>query len=184
MIGKNFKISPQSVLEYKNTLFLVKASDLDKEVYSVLENASKQGKCLFVSTSKSYQSVRENAKNYDIVIPNLFIVDCVSADAKVEDHENLRNIYFAGGLSALTNLSILLSQYVESLSGSHGCIIFDTLHTLLTQNDSKMVIKFVSQTMSYLSVYQNLKSAVFMIKDADNNFLNQIYNFFDKVIER
>ncbi len=83
----------------------------------------------------------------------------------------------------LTDMSIALSEAVSSLSPSKVYVIVDSLSTLLLYNKMTTVVKFAHILTAKIKQY-GAKGLVMSSKgDSADIFIDQIFKFFDKVID-
>ena len=94
----------------------------------------------YISLNKPYYHLIKSFEDNKIDINKLFLIDAVTKASK-SDIKKLKNCIFINSISSLTKISISIANALES--GKFGCLIFDSLSTMLIYHDTATVTKFV-----------------------------------------
>lgn len=89
-----------------------------------------------------------------------------------------KNVIFAESPSALTTISISITQLSEKIK-SDRILMIDSLSTFLVYNDVDTLARFVSTII----VKNDSKSIIFTPKEKDKTLIEKVGPFFDKIIE-
>lgn len=134
----------------------------------------------YISLNKPYYHLIKSFEDNKIDINKLFFIDVVTKPSK-SDIKRLKNCIFINSISSLTKISISIANALES--GKFGCLIFDSLSTMLIYHDTATVTKFVhnlivtARTFNCTTVFTCLKGdeRSTLIKDL-NMFVDNIIN--------
>jgi len=177
--GKISKIdSLLNQLKDSNRILVVeKVGNIDPKIHNAIKHFLKSGiPGMFISLSRPYNAVVKHLKKEKISIDKMFVVDTVSdiPEKKRESH-----VYYTGSPQELTDLGIIISQFLGSIK-KEKFIVIGALDVLLVYNDINTVSKFI---ISVTSKTSESAKAVFFISDEARELLRTIYPFFDTVIE-
>jgi len=112
-----------------------------KGILKVSHKLSKEyDRICYVSLNKSYGDVTKNFKREKIDISKFFFIDAVTRSSKftVKDQKNCD---YVQSVESLMEINIAISKVLES--GKAGCLIFDSLSTMLIYHDVATVTKFM-----------------------------------------
>lgn len=145
--------------------------DLQKEIFATIKQF-KNIPCIYVTLNKPATKVKEELKKVSLQKDYLYFVDCITSNGKA------KNVIFAESPSALTTISISITQLCEKIKGDK-LLIIDSLSTFLIYNEINTLASFVSS----VTKRNKNKLVVFTPKEKDRTLIDKVCPFFDKIIK-
>lgn len=136
---------------------------------------------VYVTLTKPYKTVENVLQEADVDTSRIFFIDCITK-TQAGTATAAENVVFLEP-QALTNISIALSNAVESLPESdNNVLIFDTLSTLMMYNDQETVSKFAHQLSSKIRGW-GIKSVMLTLREEqDDELIENVKGFADRTI--
>lgn len=164
-------------------LVIAPNEDVEGVNTSILEHFSKEDdfSCVYVTLTKPYKTVENVLQESGVETDRIFFIDCISK-TQAGEVTAAENVVFLEP-QALTNISIALSNAVESLPESdNNVLIFDTLSTLMMYNDQETVSKFAHQLSSKIRGW-GIKSIMLTLREEqDDELIENVKQFADRTI--
>ena len=163
----------------KNYLITLKPENLQQDINLILDFLVNKRKwtCVYVSSGKSYKSLKKNLEEKDYDLENFFFIDMIEK----EPSKKIDNVLFLQSSSALTQIDIAITQIIQ-LTQNKGFVFIDTLDGLLINNNPNVAANFIRSIIAKGTKY-NSKTIVLSSGGAEEKLINKISTFFDKVIK-
>ncbi len=127
----------------QSTLILIPSIKYNDVIKYVLKQLPVERIC-YVTLNKSYSSLRQLFEKEHIELKNIVFIDAITCS--IYEPEQTDDCYFIGSPQALTELSIVITEFLKH---DLNYIIFDSLTTLLVyQKTEDPVIRFVSNIVN------------------------------------
>lgn len=165
----------------KNQIILITIPNeqYSEKILYLSKTLAEIGKIIYVSINKPYSSLIETLQKNKICVDKFFFVDAVTRTVKpFEKHENVE---FVSGPSALTELSVTISNIVEK-DNFYG-VFFDSLSTLLIYESSLMITKFVHNLTSKFRTMKTKVLFTILKEGMSSELINDLSMFADKIID-
>jgi archaellum biogenesis ATPase FlaH len=130
---------------------------------------------IYVSMNKTQRSTEELLKKGKISTERLFFIDCVTTEKTRDDVLHVSP-------EQLDLLATAISAFIHDIPGEKFLII-DALSTLLIYNNENKVAKFVKE-VTETAARKDVQVIAFSPKTQEEELLQKIFNFFDKVEKR
>ncbi|MBI5224353.1 hypothetical protein HY989_00620 [Candidatus Micrarchaeota archaeon] len=127
---------------------------------------------IYVSLNKNAKKAIEELGKTNASVEKIFMIDCVSSE-KMD--ENILQI----NPRELGKLSFAIREFLHEIPGEKW-LILDSLSTLLIYNNDNKVAQFMKEITEYSSE-KGVHVMAFTPKTGEEELLNKIYGFFDKV---
>lgn len=133
-----------SILYSSDSLLIKVPSELySKSISSVPQFLNEKNLC-YVALNKTYRSLKQRFQQEGFPLDRLVFIDAITRS--MEPAENTNDCYFVSSPQALTELSIVISEF---LSQNIDYVILDSLTTLLIyQKKVDPVVKFVTNMVN------------------------------------
>lgn len=181
------EISPNRVseeVEDKDLVLVLTPGDMVEEVNTQLLksfNQEKGLKTVYVTVSKPYKTKRNILEDDGVDTGQIFFIDCITK-LNADPPSRVENCVFLNP-QALTDISIALTQAVESLPDDEGkLLIFDTLSTLMLYNDDEVVGKFAHSIASKIREWGVKSIMLTLEEETDEQVISQLSQFCDSTI--
>lgn len=157
-----------------------KVDEVNKKIIHHIN--SKDAKAVYLTVAKPYSTITNVLEEEGIDTEDMFFIDCITKTTS-DAPERAENCVFLRP-QALTDISIALSQAVESLpENGERFLVFDTLSTLMLYNDKDTVGKFAHSIVNKIRDW-GIKSVMLTLEDeADEEVTAQITQFCDETIK-
>jgi len=156
----------KNLFEKPTTLLIIPSQDYNKIISEIPRHLSNKKIC-YITLNKTYNALKEIFnENPDINAENIVIIDAITKSiGKVENKEDC---YFITSPQALTELSIVLSEF---LNYNLDYVILDSLTTLLIyQKAEEPVVKFLSNIVNKIKT-NGAKGIFFVINIEEHRLL-------------
>jgi archaellum biogenesis ATPase FlaH len=166
-------------------LFIIDAKKYHK-IHPKLLRMVIEEKCfagIYITINKPYSSLIKYLEENKINTENIFFIDAISrvVGGKIK---MTKDCLFIPSPSQLTDLSIALSQALESMKHKENKFIFlDSLSTLLIYNPFEVVVKFTHFIITRLRAFGLVGLIISIEKQIDEKMLNILIEMCDKVVE-
>jgi hypothetical protein len=153
-----------------------KLGDATTEVIDYFTRQGTPG--VLVTFSKPHQALVEQLHRQHIETSRLFFVDTIPGTGR----EREDNALHVQSPSALTDISIAISQFAHSVPGDRFVFV-DAINALRAYNDDADIERFVG-AIAAKSATLGLKVVLMYIRDPALESLERtVYQFFEKVVE-
>jgi hypothetical protein len=141
----------------------------------------KKSPVVYICIDKPYSSIKRVLDKEEIDSKIIIFIDTVTLMSGTQPKDD-KCVYIRSPEN-LTDISIAISQAISSLSGNKTFIIVDSLSTLLVYNNIHTVLKFVHIINAKIKQYGAKGLAISAKKGADDDFINQVFQFFDDSVD-
>lgn len=155
-------------------LIITSVEELENRIISAVKSF-KDIPGVYVSLNKTQKSTESILKKAGINTKKLFFIDCVTSEKTKDDVLHIAP-------TELDLLSSAIHEFIKDIKGREFLII-DAFATLLIYNDENKVVKFIKE-ITELASQHDTEVAAFSPKTTEEELLNKIFNFFDKVEKR
>lgn len=132
-----------------------------------------------VSSNLPCTTLHSHFKEKNIDIEKVYIVDCVCVTQGLKP--DVKQVFHLDGVSALTNMSIVLSKLTDSLTGKR-VIVIDSMNNLLLHNDAGVLARFVHGLINKMRL-SGISGLLFSSGgEADKEVHDEISQLCDKTI--
>ena len=165
----------------KTILVQCETKSLQNAVIDTVEYAVKVRKwvCIYVCLNKPYSKLEQDLKKKKLDPKKIFCIDCMSE--LIKEKEDRETVLYIKSPADLTKIDLSIKQ-LSQFVGSDGCIIIDSLQTLLIYNDPFVVARFVHSVLSETNEF-GMRAILFASKETNKEIVDQISPFFDNFIE-
>jgi hypothetical protein len=136
---------------------------------------------VYVCIDRPFSSIKRILDKEQIDTKIIVFIDAITLMSGYEGKNG--NCLYIRSPENLTDISVALSQAVSSLAGNNTYIILDSLSTLLVYNNMNTVVKFVHIFTAKIKQYGAKGLAISAKKGSDDEFVNQVFKFFDDSID-
>ena len=134
----------------------------------------------YISLNKPYFHLIKSFEDNKIDINKLFFIDAVTKASK-SDIKKLKNCIFINSISSLTKISISIASALES--GKFGCLIFDSLSTMLIYHDTVTVTKFMHSLIVTARSFKCTTVFTCLKGNEKSPLIRDLSMFVDKIIK-
>jgi len=155
----------ENLFEKPSTLLVIPSQEYNNVILEIPKQLSNKKIC-YITLNKTYNALKELFNtNPDINSENIVIIDAITKSiGKVENKEDC---YFVSSPQALTELSIVISEF---LNYEFDYVILDSLTTLLIyQKAEEPVVKFISNIVN--KIKKSGAKGIFYILNIDDHKL-------------
>ena len=169
------KISDDSII-----LLETNAEDsFETSMASIKLLSDKHDNGIVLSASRPYVNLVNNYKKNDIDTNKMFILDCISK--KYDGDKKSDNVMFLENVSALTDISLSLSDCMQTIDGKKF-IIIDSINTMLIHNKPHIFSRFIHGILTKMRL--NGVGGLLILGDKTNKEVKaEITQLCDKVIK-
>ena len=163
-------------------LILVNAEKALKSTVRTIKLLTKEGKGIYVTLNRPYDSIKEILKKNNVDTSKLFFIDCITESASGKSRRT-KDCLFISSIKNLTELSIAITQAIHLLSKEKNKFLYlDALSTFFIYHSAPTVTKFSHLLMSKLKL--ELLTSIFLSVESemDERIKSRIISFCDKVI--
>ena len=153
----------ENKLNSPSTLLIIPSYEYNNVISEIPKKLSNKKIC-YITLNKTYNALKEKFENNpDINTKNIVFIDAITKSiGKVENKEDC---YFISSPQALTEISIVLSEF---LNYKFDYVILDSLTTLLIyQKAEEPVIKFTSNIVN--KIKESGAKGIFYVLDIDEH---------------
>lgn len=133
----------------------------------------------YISLNKPYYHLIKSFEDNKIDINKLFFIDAVTKPSK-SDIKRLKNCIFINSISSLTKMSIDITNALKS--EKFGCLLFDSLSTMLIYHDVNTVTKFVHNLIVTARSFKCTTVFTCLKGDEKSSLIKDIGMFVDNII--
>jgi KaiC/GvpD/RAD55 family RecA-like ATPase len=159
-------------------LLLVPSMEYNDLVNQIAKVLSLKSIC-YVTTNKTYDSLQESFQKMKVNLKNIVFIDTISQTIK-ETPKQLDSVYFISSPGALTETSLVISQFLR-----HGFeyIIFDSITNLLIYQKSPHVAEYLLSLVNKIKS-SGTKAVFYALKTKEQeSLIDEMGMFVDKVID-
>lgn len=161
-------------------LVINKNNNHDPVNYYIIEHLIKNLKSngIYITINKPCSSINSDLKKRDINLKNLYYIDLISKNNKINKRAHLCTLLKGPG--SLTELSILFNDIANT--GVYHFVFLDSISDLLRYNDDRVIRNFMDYLISKIKI---LKLTAVFISRQDKNSRKLIKKFshdFDRII--
>jgi len=135
---------------------------------------------IYVGVNRPYRSMIKIMKNNGIYTDNIFFVDCISAIVGDTPFRTERCLFTSP--EDLTDLAVLIDQWVRNLPQEDKFLFLDSLSTLLIYNSIGTVAQFSHFLTGKMRMWGLNGVFVSLEKESNPEILDKISQFCDKII--
>ncbi len=177
---KNIKSYDKEITKNRVVLFLIPNKIYQVELLRITKSvADKWSKILYISLNKPAEKVIETFGENNIDTKKFLFVDAITKGVKpnVSDH----GITYINSPKNYEQFNIELNQILEK--EKFECLIFDSLSTMLTYQDEKIIIRFAHDLLTRLIVAHASGEVICLLKDINTALVKNISMFADGVVD-
>lgn len=162
-------------------LVLTSGDNQDKSLERVLKTLeSLKAHGVFITTTKSSSKLTKEFKKRGLDTSRLIFIDFVK---KPEGHKDMNRRIYVNSLSNLTELSIAISQALDTLKEKPKFLILHSIPTLHLYNKPEVLARFLNFIISKLREW-NVKGVFFSLATPqEGEFTERTKEFYDKIIK-
>jgi hypothetical protein len=159
-------------------LHLISNKAYQAELGKITKSISRKfDKIIYISLNKSAEKIVETLKARGIDTEKFVFVDAVNK--KVSNSMSYHNFIFINSPRNFDKFSSKLGKIVDKENG--GCLIFDSLSTMLIYQDDTKVIKFTHDLIAKLAINNSNGEFACLSEDVDSALVKDICMFVDEV---
>ena len=114
------------------------------DIITMIPKQLSEKRICYVTLNKTFNSLKDLFRKEDINLKNIIFIDAITTS--LSKAENIDECYFVSSPQALTELSIVITEFMQY---KFDYIIFDSLSTLLIyQKSEEPAIKFISNIVN------------------------------------
>lgn len=137
---------------------------------------------VYVTVNKPYGTITNLLEDNDIDTSRIFFIDAISEDLN-EDPVRKENVMFVDSPQNLTDISIVLTEAVESMPDEEKFVFFDSMSVLTIYNNTDTVTKFAHYLTGKMRQW-NVAGVIISVEDEMNDeLISHLTQFCDHVIE-
>lgn len=137
---------------------------------------------IYVTVNKPYTTITNLLNEKNIDPSRIFFIDAISKDRDTEIDEQ-DNVMFVESPQNLTDISIVLTEAVETMPDTEKFVFFDSMSILTIYNDNKTVTKFAHYLTGKMRKW-NVAGVIISVEDEMNDeLISHLTQFCDNVIE-
>ncbi len=172
------------VFENQSTLLLIPSNKYNDIRPLILKQLNNQKIC-YVTLNKTYDSLIELFERENVNKDNIVFIDAITKS--VNKVENIDDCYFVSSPHALTELSIVITEFLQH---NFDYIIFDSLTTLqIYQRAAEPIIRFATNMVNKIKTHDckcifyalNINEHKMLI-DETSTIMDKIINFEEEKI--
>jgi archaellum biogenesis ATPase FlaH len=154
-----------SLLLSSDSLLVKVPSELYNKSISYIPQLLKDHSICYVTLNKTYNSLKQRFSKEGFPLDHLVFIDAITRS--MEQAENTDDCYFVSSPQSLTELSIVISEF---LNQNIDYIIIDSLTTLLIyQKNVDPVVKFVTKLVN--TAKKQNSHVIFLVLDTNEHKL-------------
>lgn len=165
-------------------LMLVNSSEYYKASTSIVKflTTSKNIPGVYLSVNKPFSVLNENFKKEGIRNDLIIFIDAITSlsDGKPEENEHC---YYLESPENLSDISIAISEAIESIDHKEKFIFIDSLSTLLIYNNPETVTKFIHFLIGKMRAWNAIGVILSLKKRGEGSLIAEIGQFCDMTIE-
>ncbi len=135
---------------------------------------------IIVSASRPYMNLMSIYQKNGISIDNIFIIDCISKSQNAD--VETKNVLYTENVSALTNISLLISECIKRKSGKKF-IFIDSITTMLIHNKPNVFARFIHSVLTRMRLNGISGLLISLERETDAEVRAEIAQLCDKVIK-
>jgi hypothetical protein len=101
----------------------------------------KNDKGIVISVNRPYSNLINLYKKNDIDVSKMFVLDCISKN--LNGHVKANNVAFMDSASALTDISLSISDQLNNSHAKKKFVFFDSVTTMLIHNQPYVFARFI-----------------------------------------
>jgi len=138
----------------------------------------KNSPVVYISLDIPYTSIKRVLEKEQVDFKAVIFIDAITFMSGIE-LDAVDNCTYIRSPENLTDISIALSEALNSLSAHKTYVILDSMSTLFLYNRASSVIKFVHILAAKIKQYNGKALVVSTSKELDEPFKTQVLRFFD-----
>lgn len=185
MTKTSFESVEKAINQDDIILLLSNSENIEEIKLDMLEKFAEKDKSsvVYVSITKPYDAITDILEEKDIDTDEIFFIDCMSKAKENGDNAvRSKNCVFIDPRN-LTNISIAISEAVESLpEDEEKLVVFDTLSALRVNNEDKPLQQF-SQFLTSKMRNWDVKSVILTLEEEmEDEVITRVSQFCDRQI--
>jgi archaellum biogenesis ATPase FlaH len=160
------------------SLLLMQDADYNTEMIKAIRSLKGKSIC-YVTTNKTFDSLKEDFKSKKVSIEKTVFVDAISKSfKKVPDSAD--QVYYVSSPGALTELSLVIGKFLRH---EFDYLVFDSLTNLVTYTKESTAIRFVKNLID--KIKKTKTKAIFYCMDikSQEGLIKQASMSVDKTIK-
>ncbi len=164
-------------------LVLVKPFEYQKASISIVRHLTKNKGLpgVYLSVNKPFASLQENFRKNGVRSELLIFIDAITSLAEGSAKES-EHCYYLESPENLSDISIAISQAVESIDYKEKFIFIDSLSTLLIYNNPETIIKFIHFLVSKMRAWNVVGIILSLKKRGESGLIAELGQFCDETI--
>lgn len=144
--------------QHRSTLLLIPSIKYN-DIITLIPKQLSEKKICYVTLNKTRNSLKDLFRNENINLKNIVFIDAITKS--ISNAENTDDCYFVTSPQALTELSIVINEFLQQ---KFDYMIFDSLTTLLVyQRAEEPVIKFISNIVNKIKTHGDCKVIFYVL---------------------
>lgn len=159
-------------------------SEYQKKIPEILSYITKKKKIpgVYVSLNKPITVLYDSLKKKKVDTDMLVFIDAVSKMSNISIH-NQENCFYLRSPKDLSDISIAISEALNSIKQKKKFLIFDSLNTLLLYSDEDLIARFFHFVLGKIRSTDINGFIVSIKKGMSNKLITEISQFCDDYIE-
>jgi len=166
--------------EFHDQLTLIRTPSISySDLIRVVPKQLADKRICYVTLNKTYDALINLFQMNDIPVDNTVFIDAITKS--LNEVDNVDNCYFVSSPHALTELSIVINEFIQH---SFEYLLFDSLTTLLIYHrKEEIVIKFLSSIINVLKAF-NCKGIFYVLNTDEHQLLiDEATMLMDKTVD-
>ena len=163
----------------ESILFIVSNIEYNDTILSVMKQLTNDHKICYITTNKTYDSLKEALTKKKVKMNNITFVDAITKTLK-KTPDKKENAYFITSPAALTELSLTITKLLKE---KFDYFIFDSITNLLIYQSKEPVTRFISSIINRVKE-SNTKAVFYAINVKEQEeVIKEVSMFVDNVIQ-
>jgi archaellum biogenesis ATPase FlaH len=158
-------------------MFVIPSLEYNEKIVEAMKGLS--GSICYVTTNKTFDSLKEIFDKNKINIKDVIFVDTISKSLK-KTPDQTDNSYFVSSPGALTELSLVINKFLKH---DFDYLVFDSLTNLAIYQNSKTSVKFIADLINKIKKTKT-KAVLYAVESAESeDIISKVSTFVDKVVK-
>lgn len=159
------------------TLLIMNSLEYNDSIVNVIKELS--GNICYITTNKTYDSLKEIFEKNSINTKNIIFLDSISKSLK-KVPSDLKDVYFVSSPGALTELSLIIAKFLKH---DFDYLIFDSLSSLSVYQKPAMCAKFLADLINKIKKTKT-KTLFYVLESKEQEeIISKASSLVDKVIK-
>jgi Trp operon repressor len=163
-------------------LYRVPAKKYMESLVVIFKTYLQHKNVIYVSANNPYTQIKSSFLKEKIDTRDIFFIDCVSRAHGVDNAE-VSECLLLNDPTDLNILGIAIHQALENLFEGEKILFLDSISSLMVQNDSSHLEKFLYYLVNKLKIEQVESILLYLDIDEDKEIVNRLCSICDEVVE-